>query len=286
MNAMTTIRRRARMLDRDEELALFRRHADGDRRATDRLLEAHMTLLHSIAGRYSRFGPKHEDIMQEAALGFIQGLERYDPDTGFRINTFCRWWIRAAITEWVRVNHSLVRIGTTAAQKKLFGSLRGAMAKRGIYPDGGLRPEELEMLAKDLGASVEEIAEMSVRLSPMAETSLDASIGTDSGGMTRVDQMVDMNSLPEDRDDAFDDRRRREAVHNALGGLDARQRDIIERRYLAHETETLEEVSQVYGLTRERIRQLEKQAIEQLGLAIPGMLSRLAGQERRCMGLA
>lgn len=283
MNAMTTISRPARMLGVDEELALYHRHMAGDGKATRLLVDAHMPLLNKMAGRYSRFGVNHGDLVQEATLGFIQGVNHFDPERGFRLNTLCRWWVKAAITEWVRVNHSLVRIGTTAAQKKLFGSLRESMTRLGIYPENGLTSLQLAALEKDLGVPAREISEMATRISSVAETSLDTPIAGADGnsGMTRVDQLSDERAMPIVFEDAYDDERRRDALHAVLGILTPRKRDIIQRRYLADEVETLEALSETHGVSRERVRQLEVQAIEELGLALPAALSQMAGQERR-----
>jgi RNA polymerase sigma-32 factor len=268
------------MLAADEEARLFLRHRDGDARATRALVDAHMPLINKIAGTYSGFGSNHADVVQEAALGFLQGLAHFDPDRGFRINTFCRWWSRAAATEWVRNNHSLVKIGTTAAQKKLFGSLRRTMARLGIM--GNPTPEQMALLVADFGMDEEVIREMIVRLSSLAEVSADAPIrGNDGSTLTRIDQMADESQSSGMVEDAFDDARRANAMREAIAALDARKRDIIERRYLKDEADTLEVLARTHGVTRERIRQLEVQAIEQLGLAIPGRLSRMAGQDRR-----
>lgn len=269
-----------RMLAADEEARLFLRHRDGDARATRALVDAHMPLINKIAGTYSGFGSHHADVVQEAALGFMQGLAHFDPDRGFRINTFCRWWSRAAATEWVRNNHSLVKIGTTAAQKKLFGSLRRTMSKHGIM--GNPTPEQMALLVADFGMDEAVIREMMVRLSSLAEVSADAPIrAADGSTLTRIDQMVDETQSPDAVEDAFDDGRRTAAMREAIAALDARKRDIIERRYLQDEADTLEMLARTHGVTRERIRQLEVQAIEQLGLALPSRLSQMAGQERR-----
>lgn len=283
MNAMTTIRTRARMLGAEEELELYRRHMDGDGRATRVLIEAHMPLINKIAGRYSRFGDKHEDIVQEGVVGFLQGLDHFDPTRGFRLNTLCRWWIKAAITEWVRTNHSLVRIGTTAGQKKLFGSLREAMIRLSIYPDNFLSQSDLAALEADLKMPAAEIEEMAVRLAANAETSLDVKMADDAGSSTRVEQMADERHDVESLEQRIDDDRRRQALRRALDTLDPRKRDIVVRRYLNDEVETLEDLSLTYGVSRERIRQLEVQAISELGLSVPAGLSQFAGQERRSL---
>ena len=283
MNAMTTIRRTGRMLGAEEELALHRRHVDGDRRATHDLVEAHMPLINKVAGRYSGFGRNHGELVQEGSVGFIQGLNHFDPALGYRINTLCRWWIRAAVTDWVRNNHSLIKLGTTAAQKKAFGSLKAAKARLGIYDEGALTQVEVSRLAKDIGIDEAEVYEMNTRLSPLAITSLDTPMqGRDGGdGGTRVDHLADPHAHPEDFEDALDDARRSTALHVALERLDPRRRDIIRRRYLDDDGATLAELADVYGVSRERIRQLEVQGIEELGLSLPAALSNMAGQERR-----
>lgn len=282
MNAMTTIRRTGRMLTAADEASLFVQHVAGERRATHELLEAHMPLINKIAGKYSRFGKDHDELVQEGAVGFIQGLNHFDPELGYRINTLCRWWIRAAISEWVRSNHSLLKIGTTAAQKKAYGSLKEAKSRLSIYDDARISSVDIARLAKDIGIPESDVREMSIRLSPNAITSLDARLpGADGEGVERVDQLADESAMPGDMEEALDDMRRHAAMLTALDHLDARKRDIIQRRYLAEEVETLADVADVHGVSRERVRQLEVQAIETLGLSLPAALSNLVGQERR-----
>ena len=279
----TMAMRGVRMLGAEEEAMLFARHQQGDAAATRRLVEAHMPLINKVAGRYSHFGPRHGDAVQEGVLGFIEGLRRFDPTRGFRISTFCRWWVRATITDWQRNNHSQVKIGTTSAQKRIFGALKDAKTRLGIHGDGVPSRVDLERLAVDLGVEASEVAQMCVRTSPGGEISLDVTLkGVDGQeGASLVDMLADESSDPAVAEEAADDLRRATALRAAVAGLDERKRDIIERRYLADEAETLEDLSRTHGVTRERIRQLEVQAIEQLGLALPAKLSRMAGQERR-----
>lgn len=279
MNAITTTRT-ARMLGADEERQLFARHSSGDRRATRLIIDAHLPLVNKIAGSYSGFGRNHDDIVQEGLVGLLQGLDRFNPDLGFRINTFCRWWIRASISEWVRYNHSLIRLGTTPAQKKAFGSLADAKAKLGIYSDT-LTRGDVTRLAAALAIPESDVSEMHQRMSPGAVSSMDAPIRGEDGGVLRVETMPDTRSTVADLEEGIDDNRRRAALADALVLLDPRKRDIINRRYLSEEVATLEELSEVHGVSRERIRQLEVQAIEILGLALPGRLSTMAGQDRR-----
>lgn len=269
------------MLTSEREAELFRRHREGDHRATDRLVRAHLPLINKIAAIYSRNGATHRDLVQEGVVGFIQGLERFDPERGFRISTLCRWWIRAAVTDSVRANSTMMRIGTTATQKRIWSGLAQARAKLGIYDE---QPTRLDVarLAEHFGADADEVEATIHRMHPLTETSLDAQLsGLEGSVQSRVDTIADERQDPTDREEAIDDRRRMDALRVAVTRLDARKRDIIERRYMGDSSETLEQLSTTYGITRERIRQLEVQALEQLGLSIPAALGRMHGERPR-----
>ncbi len=276
---MRHARRNGEMLTAETEMELFARHDAGDARATRKLVDSHMPLINKIAGRYSRFGDRHEDFVQEGVAGFMMGLARFEPGKGCRINTFCRWWIMASVADWARDNASMVRIGASVEQKRLYASLKRVLARHGNREGGELRRETLASIACELGVSVAQVEEMRARLSGNGVISLDA---TSVEGGTLLDSLADDAHVVDALHDEIDERRRSGALREQIERLDPRKRDIIRRRYLADEAETLQDLSDTHGVTRERIRQLEVQAIEELGLALPAALSTMAGQRRRC----
>lgn len=267
------------MLTAEVERDLFERHARGEARATRDLVDAHMPLINRIAGHYSRFGDRHDDFVQEGVAGFMNGLARFDASRGFRVNTFCRWWIRAGIADWARDNASMVRIGASVEQKRLYASLKGALSRHGNRDGTEPRRETLAAIACELGVSVAQVEAMRARIGGGGIVSLDAAFA--EGGASLLDVLADDPDVIERRHEEIDDQRRSAALREQIEKLDPRKQDIIRRRYLADEAETLKDLSETHGVSRERIRQLEEQAIEELGLSLPAALSTMAGQERR-----
>ncbi len=266
---MTYIRhsRNRHMLSEAEERSLLERHFAGDEKATREIVESHEPLVNSVAGRYSKYGPKHEDFFQEGMVGLVEGLKRFDLERGVRFSTYARWWIMSKVVEKARSDYSLIRIGTTEAQVRLFSSMSSVKRKLGIFSDV-LSFDEAKEIAEVLNVKVDEVLEMSVRLSPMAITSLNAPMSQESDEGSRIDNIPD----PRDRDQIENDidlQKRRKIIQEAMATLDERKRDIINRRYLNDRLETLEEVSQIYGLTRERVRQIESATLKILGKKIP-----------------
>lgn len=266
------------LLTAGEEDALARRWRDeGDQDAQRRLIASHLRLVVKIARGFSGYGMPLADLIAQGNLGLVQAAEKFDPDRGFRFSTYAIWWIRAAIQEYVLYNASLVKMGTTAAQKKLFFNLRRMKARLGAYEDEDLPPETVAEIARELQVNEEEVVEMNRRIGP-ADLSLQGTLRTDSDEEwqnTLVDPTPDQESMVAERDELS---QRRDLLERALGRLDTRERHILVERRLKEEPPTLEELSQHYGISRERVRQLEKRAFEKLGKAMRSMSGALRGQ--------
>jgi RNA polymerase sigma-32 factor len=258
--------RRFPMLEPQEEYMLAKAWADhGDSAAAHRLVTSHLRLAAKIAMGYRGYGLPTAEVISEANVGLMQAVKRFDPDKGFRLATYAMWWIRASIQEYILRSWSLVKMGTTAAQKKLFFNLRKAKNKIGAIEEGDLRPENVERIATDLGVTREEVVSMNRRLGGGGDASLNAPVGAEDGSAEWQDWLAD-----DDADQAADfaERQemdqRRELLLDAMGGLNDRERLILTRRKLEEEPATLEELAAVYGVSRERVRQIEARAFEKL----------------------
>ncbi|MCL4065001.1 RNA polymerase sigma factor RpoH [Pseudomonas sp. GX19020] len=252
-----------------------------DPKSAHQLVTSHLRLAAKIAMGYRGYGLPQAEVISEANVGLMQAVKRFDPEKGFRLATYAMWWIRAAIQEYILRSWSLVKMGTTSAQKKLFFNLRKAKAKVGALEEGDLRPENLAQIAKDLSVSEDEVVQMNRRLSG-SDASLNAQIGGDGDGATQwQDWLEDEDS---DQAGAYAEKdeldTRREMLTEAMSVLNDREKDILMQRRLADEPVTLEELSESYGVSRERIRQIEVRAFEKLqakmrdlargkGMAIP-----------------
>ncbi|MGA0541535.1 RNA polymerase sigma factor RpoH [Neotabrizicola sp. VNH66] len=270
------------LLEPEEEYMLAKRWADHqDPQAAHRLVTSHLRLAAKIAMGYRGYGLPQAEVISEANVGLMQAVKRFDPEKGFRLATYAMWWIRAAIQEYILRSWSLVKLGTTSAQKKLFFNLRKAKAKVGALEEGDLRPENVAQIAKDLSVTEGEVVEMNRRLSG-GDASLNAQIGSDGDGATQWQDWLE----DEDSDQAADYEARdeldtrRQLLAQAMSVLNDREKDILMQRRLADEPVTLEELSESYGVSRERIRQIEVRAFEKLqsrmrelargkGMAIP-----------------
>jgi RNA polymerase sigma-32 factor len=230
---------------------------------------------------YRGYGLPQAEVISEANVGLMQAVKRFDPEKGFRLATYAMWWIRAAIQEYILRSWSLVKLGTTSAQKKLFFNLRKAKAKVGALEDGDLRPENVAQIAKDLSVTEGEVVEMNRRLAG-SDASLNATVGSEDGGAQWQDWLEDEDS---DQAEAYAEQdemdARRSLLAQAMSVLNERERDILMQRRLAEEPVTLEELSASYGVSRERIRQIEVRAFEKLqekmrelargkGMVVPG----------------
>jgi RNA polymerase sigma-32 factor len=260
--------RRFPLLEPQEEFMLAKRWRErSDRHAFDRLITSHLRLVAKVAASYRGYGLPVAEIISEGNLGLIQAVRRFDPDKGFRFATYAMWWIRASVQEYVMRSWSLVRIGTTVNQKKLFFSLRRAKSQISALEDGDLRSEQVTMLAERLGVSAEDVVQMNRGLS--GDASLNAPLGEGSDSSSWQDQVVD-NAPSQERMliDSEELDSRRAALHEALAVLDDRERHIFAARHLADAPATLEALAQEYGLSRERVRQIEARSFEKVRKAV------------------
>jgi RNA polymerase sigma-32 factor len=255
------------MLEPQEEYMLAKAwvdHADSD--AAHRLVTSHLRLAAKIAMGYRGYGLPTAEVISEANVGLMQAVKRFDPEKGFRLATYAMWWIRASIQEYILRSWSLVKLGTTAAQKKLFFNLRKAKNKIGALEEGDLRPENVSKIATDLGVTEEEVVSMNRRLGGGGDASLNAQINADGDGAAEwQDWLTDEDA---DQATAFAEQQemdqRRDLLIQAMGALNERERHILTERKLKDEPVTLEQLSAVYGVSRERIRQIEGRAFEKL----------------------
>jgi RNA polymerase sigma-32 factor len=255
------------MLEPEEEFMLAKAWVDhGDREAAHKLVTSHLRLAAKIAMGYRGYGLPISEVISEANVGLMQAVKRFDPDKGFRLATYAMWWIRAAIQEYILRSWSLVKLGTTAAQKKLFFNLRKAKGKIGALEEGDMRPEHVEKIATDLGVTEEEVVSMNRRLSGGGDSSLNAPLKGDGEGTSEwqdwlADEEADQAAAyAEDQELEL----RRELLVEAMKGLNDRERHILTERRLKDEPVTLEDLSKVYDVSRERIRQIEVRAFEKL----------------------
>ena len=260
--------RRFPMLEPDEEFMLakrWREHDDTD--AAARLVTSHLRLVAKIAMGYRGYGLPVGDLIAEGNVGIMQAVKRFDPDRGFRLATYAMWWIRAAIQEYILRSWSLVKIGTTAAQKKLFFNLRRLKGQIQAVEEGDLTPEHVEQISTMLGVSETEVVSMNRRLAG-GDQSLNAPLREDGDGEWMdwlVEQSPDQGVVYEEEEEL---ERRRALLKVAMEGLNERERHILNERRLSEEPSTLEELSVVYGISRERVRQIEVRAFEKLQKAM------------------
>ena len=229
------------------------------------MVTSHLRLAAKIAMGYRGYGLPQAEVISEANVGLMQAVKRFDPEKGFRLATYAMWWIRASIQEYILRSWSLVKMGTTSAQKKLFFNLRKAKSKIGALDEGDMHPDNVTKIASDLGVSETEVVSMNRRLSG-GDASLNAMISADGeSSMEWQDWLED-----EDADQASDYELkdelslRRDMLNSAMHGLNERERDILTQRRLVDEVQTLEEFSETYGISRERVRQIEVRAFEKL----------------------
>jgi RNA polymerase sigma-32 factor len=256
------------MLEPQEEYMLaksWREH--GDRTAAHRLVTSHLRLVAKIAMGYRGYGLPISEVISEGNVGLMQAVKRFEPEKGFRLATYAMWWIKAAIQEYILRSWSLVKMGTTANQKKLFFNLRKAKSKISALEEGDLRPDQVQIIAKRLGVTEQDVIEMNRRLG--GDVSLNAPIRDDGDSGEWQDWLVDESSSQEARLVASEESdNRRKALGEALDVLNERERRIFEARRLVDEPITLEELADEFGVSRERVRQIEVRAFEKVQKAV------------------
>lgn len=257
------------LLAPEQEYMLAKRWAEHeDPEAAAKLVTSHLRLVAKIAMGYRGYGLPVAELISEGNIGLIQGVKKFDAEKGFRLATYAMWWIRAAIQEYILRSWSLVKIGTTAAQKKLFFNLRRLKGKLGAIEDGDLRGPELEKIATTLGVTQEEVTSMNRRMSMGGDASLNAPLREEGEGEWQ-DWLADTGPL---QDEMVADEQERDQRHalltEAMATLNERERHILTQRRLADEPETLEALSQQYDISRERVRQIEVRAFEKLSKAM------------------
>ncbi|HEU0099654.1 MAG TPA: RNA polymerase sigma factor RpoH [Allosphingosinicella sp.] len=261
----------------EEEYMLAKRwteHQDTD--AAAKLVNSHLRLVAKIAMGYRGYGLPVSELISEGNIGLMQGVKKFEPDRGFRLATYAMWWIRASIQEFILRSWSLVKMGTTAAQKKLFFNLRRMKNQIEAFEDGDLKPADVAKIAKDLGVSEDDVISMNRRMAMGGDTSLNVSLREEGEGQWQ-DWLVDTDPLQDERvAEAEETRVRHELLVEAMQALNERERHILTERRLTDDPKTLEELSQVYDVSRERIRQIEVRAFEKLQKA----LMNLAGERR------
>ena len=264
------------MLEQEQEFQLAKRwREDGDVDAAHELVTSHLRLVAKIAMGYRGYGLPLAELISEGNVGLMQAVKRFDPDKGFRLATYAMWWIRAAIQEYILHSWSLVKMGTTAAQKKLFFNLRKLKGQLQAIDDGDLPPETVTEIATRLDVPEQDVVSMNRRLSS-PDHSLNAPLQQDGDGEWQdwlVDESDNQEELLGDREEL---ETRRALLATAMEALNERERYILVERRLSDEPKTLEELSQEYGISRERVRQIEVRAFEKLQKAVKN-----AAAERR-----
>ncbi len=265
------------LLQPEQEYMLAKRFQEhGDPEAAAQLVTSHLRLVAKIAMGYRGYGLPTSELISEGNIGLMQGVKKFEPDRGFRLATYAMWWIRASIQEYILRSWSLVKMGTTAAQKKLFFNLRRMKSKLDAFEDGDLKPEDVAKIATDLGVSEADVTSMNRRMAMGGDTSLNVSMRDDGEGQWQ-DWLADDAPL---QDTVVAEAQEADVRHtmlvDAMDDLNDREKHILTERRLTDDPKTLEELSQVYGVSRERVRQIEVRAFEKLQKA----MMRLAGEKR------
>jgi RNA polymerase sigma-32 factor len=271
------------MLDPQEEYMLAKRWREaGDRDAAHRLIISHLRLVAKIARGYRGYGLPIADLMSEGHAGLMQAVERFEPERGFRFSTYAVWWIKAAIQEYILRSWSLVKLGTTASHKKLFFNLRKAKSRIFALDEGDMRPDQVKLIAKRLGVTERAVIDMNRRLG--GDASLNDTNREDSDSAEWQDWLVDDSPDQETTlaaKEEFDNRRN--AVSVVLGALNARARRIFESRRLAEDPMTLAELADEFGVSRERVRQIEARAFEKVQEAVKNRVATIETPVQKSM---
>ncbi len=258
------------LLEKNEEFMLAQRWAQNqDPEAAERMVTSHLRLVAKIAMGYRGYGLPIGEVISEGNVGLMQAVKKFDPDKGFRLANYAMWWIRAAIQEYILRSWSLVKLGTTAAQKKLFFNLRRLKGEISALEEGDLRPENLAEISRRLGVTEEEVTSMNRRMASGGDASLNAPIGGMEGEAEWQDWIADDTPGQAERMAETDEfSTRMTLLERAMESLNERERHIITERRLKEEPTTLEDLSTEYNVSRERIRQIEVRAFEKLQKAM------------------
>jgi RNA polymerase sigma-32 factor len=275
--------RRFPMLEPQDEYILAKRWREhSDREAAHKLVTSHLRLVAKIAMGYRGYGLPISEVISEGNVGLMQAVKRFEPDKGFRLATYAMWWIKASIQEYILRSWSLVKMGTTANQKKLFFNLRKAKSKISALEEGDLRPDQVKVIARRLGVTEQDVVDMNRRLG--GDVSLNAPIRDDGDSGEWQDWLVDDVSNQETRlAESEESDNRKKALSEALSVLNDRERRIFQARRLADDPITLEELASEFGVSRERVRQIEVRAFEKVQRAVK---NRVATMETRTMPAA
>ncbi|BAT61640.1 RNA polymerase sigma factor RpoH [Variibacter gotjawalensis] len=267
--------RRFPMLEPQQEYMFaksWREH--GDREAAHKLVTSHLRLVAKLAMGYRGYGLPISEVISEGNVGLMQAVKRFEPEKGFRLATYAMWWIKASIQEYILRSWSLVKMGTTANQKKLFFNLRKAKSKISALEEGDLRPDQVQIIAKRLGVTEQDVVDMNRRLG--GDVSLNAPLREDGDSGEWQDWLVDDSASQESRMVASEEAdNRRKALGQALDVLNERERRIFEARRLADDPVTLEELAAEFGVSRERVRQIEVRAFEKVQKAVKNRLAEI-----------
>jgi RNA polymerase sigma-32 factor len=269
--------RRFPMLEPQQEYMLAKRWREhGDRDAAHKLVTSHLRLVAKIAMGYRGYGLPISEVVSEGNVGLMQAVKRFEPEKGFRLATYAMWWIKAAIQEYILRSWSLVKMGTTANQKKLFFNLRKAKSRISALEEGDMRPDQVKLIAKRLGVTEQDVVDMNRRLG--GDASLNAPIREDGDAGEWQEWLIDESPSQERilvENEEFDNRKK--ALTQALDVLNDRERRIFEARRLADDPITLEELAEEFGVSRERVRQIEVRAFEKIQKAVK---NRVAAMEQ------
>jgi RNA polymerase sigma-32 factor len=261
----------------EQEYMLAKRYAEhGDPEAAAQLVTSHLRLVAKIAMGYRGYGLPVSELISEGNIGLMQGVKKFDPERGFRLATYAMWWIKASMQEFILRSWSLVKMGTTAAQKKLFFNLRRMKKSLDAYEDTDLHPDDVRKIATDLGVSETEVVNMNRRMMMGGDASLNVSLREEGEGQWQ-DMLLDDGPLQDETvAEAQEASMRHAMLVEAMDGLNDREKEILTERRLTDEPKTLEELSQVYKVSRERVRQIEVRAFEK----VQKTMQRIAGERR------
>jgi RNA polymerase sigma-32 factor len=264
------------MLEAQEEFMLAKRWREhGDRDSAHKLVTSHLRLAVKIAMGYRGYGLPISEMISEANVGLMQAVKRFEPDRGFRLTTYAMWWIKAAIQEYILRSWSLVKMGTTVNQKKLFFNLRKAKSRISALEEGDLRPDQVKLIAKRLGVAEQDVVDMNSRL--RGDVSLNAPIHEDNDSGEWLDWLVDEAASDQEARMAEDEQtnNRLRALDNALGILNKREQRIFQARRLADRPITLENLAAEFGVSRERVRQIEARAFDKVQKAVKSAMAEM-----------